>query len=100
MTEGERQAPPLLRRCTVASRHPVEVRRLAAGTAVQVVRAFGELVVQVSHLLDPRDRAAAARHAVEHHDRRCRVDDCFAARGWLRRPVPVPGRARLSVVGA
>lgn len=71
-----------------SDRYPsyVEMGALPAGVAARIIRAYGEVEIQVSCAVAPANRRDAGRHVIESHYDICASEDCLAARGWLRNP--------------
>jgi hypothetical protein len=64
----------------------VVVRVLPRGTAAQMVRLYGRLVIQVSDAIPAGDVAGIAEHCYSYHRYWCQAGTCTVARGVT--PVP------------
>lgn len=65
----------------------VEAAPLPEGMAGRIMRIYGETEILVNRAIPRRHRRAVARHCMARHEEHCIVEDCVAARGWLRQSV-------------
>lgn len=64
--------------------YAIAVETLSEQTAGRILRAYGEVEVQVNRLVPREQRRAVARHVTEYHYERCETRTCLAAQRWLR----------------
>lgn len=62
---------------------------LDSGTAAQIVRAYGGMLIQVNVMLPTRLRMAVAQHVVRDHQHYCSITRCAQARRWLAQTVEI-----------
>ena len=89
---GAGAMPVPLRR--LDSRGSIVVRRLAGGTAAQIVDFLGVVRVQVSDLVAEGERVRIAEHCYAVHRLACRTSSCHVARSVVPlAPTVVPDAA-------
>lgn len=60
---------------------------LDSGTAAQIIRAYGDMLIQVNVMLPTRLRMVVAQHVVRDHQHYCSTTRCAQARRWLAQTV-------------